>query len=145
MSMRHRALVGVTSPTDSPGPSATRTIPLSATLAELDGVTPEADAARRLVGAPGECSQDTLLRITAKRAAVLREIADGYSGRDAARRVGITFSGLRSHIEVLKQITGCSSSRDLGRWWRRHRNAWLVTMSLQAGVTPATEDAAAPP
>ena len=127
------------------GPLYGRTIPLSATPAEVEGATPEADAPRRLAGAPGECSQETLLRITARRAEVLREIADGYSGRDAARRMGITFSGLRSHIEALKGITGCSSSRDLGRWWRRHRNGWLATMSVQAGVTSATDDTAPPP
>ena len=135
----------MTSPTGNPGLAAARTIPPSATPAELEGATPEADAARRLGGAPGECSQETLLRITARRAAVLREIADGYSGRDAARRLGITFSGLRSHIEGLKRLTGCASSRDLGRWWRRNRNGWLVTMSLQAGVTPASDDTAEPP
>ena len=94
----------------------------------------EAEAVHRPDGRAAERTRDTLLRITARRAEVLRELADGYTGREAAARIGLTFSGMRSHVEVLKQITGCSSTRELGRWWRRHRWAWLAVMTEQAGA-----------
>lgn len=80
-------------------------------------------------------TRDVLLRITARRAEVLREIAHGYSGREIAARLGLTHSGLRSHVEALKEITGCSSTREMGRWWRTQRGLWLALMSMQAGPT----------
>lgn len=87
-----------------------------------------------------ERTRDTLLRITARRAEVLREIADGYTGREAARRIGLTHSGMRSHVEALKEITGCSSARELGRWWRRNHVVWLRLMSVQAGIADMAGD-----
>ena len=92
-------------------------------------------AARQFDQLDGLRTRDALLRITARRAEVLREIAHGYSGREVAARIGLTQSGLRSHVEALKEITGCSSTREIGRWWRTQRPLWLALMSVQAGVT----------
>lgn len=85
---------------------------------------------------------ETLLRITARRAAVLREMADGYTEREAARRLGISLTGLRSHLEELRNLTGLDSGRELGRWWRQERTVWLHVMSLQAGAPVLTSSAA---
>ena len=101
----------------------------------------ETDTGYERCAADPERTRDTLLRITARRAEVLRELADGYTGREAATRIGLTHSGMRSHVEALKEITGSSSARELGRWWRRNRIAWLGVMSVQAGMTGISGDA----
>jgi DNA-binding NarL/FixJ family response regulator len=75
-----------------------------------------------------------LLRITARRAEVLREIADGYSEREIAGHLGLELSGVRSHTEQLRDLVGCSTVRELGRWWRSHRREWVAAMCEQAGV-----------
>ena len=119
-------------PGRGPGPSASAADAGGAG----NGATPGAGDA--------EHARVVLLRITARRAHVLRELADGYSGRESARRIGLTHNGLRSQVEDLKKITGCSSQRELGRWWREHRASWLSLMSVQAGLT-AAPDAPEPP
>lgn len=85
-------------------------------------------------------TRDALLRITARRAEVLREIADGYSAREVADGLGLTLSGMRSHVEALREITGCSSIREMGRWWRTRRALWLELMSIHAGLTEMPDD-----
>jgi DNA-binding CsgD family transcriptional regulator len=79
--------------------------------------------------------------ITVRRAEVLREIADGRTLREVAAALGIERSGVRSHVERLKLLTGCENTRELGRWWREHRQEWLVHMADAAGAghkrTPA--------
>jgi DNA-binding CsgD family transcriptional regulator len=59
--------------------------------------------------------------ITVRRAEVLREIADGRTLREVAAALGIERSGVRSQVERLKPLTGCENTRELGRWWREHR------------------------
>lgn len=73
--------------------------------------------------------------ITVRRAEVLREIADGRTLREVAAALGIERSGVRSHVERLKLLTGCENTRELGRWWREHRQEWLVHMADAAGGT----------
>ena len=109
------------------------------------GDNTELDLAAQPDGATARRPREALLRITARRAEVLRDLADGYSGREIAARIGLTHSGLRSHVEALKEITGCSSTRELGRWWREHRASWLAQMSEQAGVARMPEDVEPPP
>ena len=77
-----------------------------------------------------------LQRITGRRAEILRELADGYSEREVAGRLGIELSTVRSHTEDLREITGSASLRDLGRWWRAHRTQWLDLLREQAGIGP---------
>ncbi len=89
---------------------------------------------------PEELDRERLLRITARRARILRELTDGYSGRAAALRLGISLSGLRSHVQALRGITGCASVRELARWWGDHREVWLLVMGQQAGLPAVTEE-----
>lgn len=89
---------------------------------------------------PDQRSREVLLRITARRAHILRELADGYSGQETALRIGLAFNGFRSHVQQLKEITGCTSVRELGRWWREHREEWLLVMGREAGVLAAAEE-----
>jgi DNA-binding NarL/FixJ family response regulator len=79
-------------------------------------------------------SEETLLRITVRRAEVLREMAEGFSEREAAEHLGLSYETVRSHAEELKLITGCSTVREVGRWWRRNRLAWANVMLAAAGL-----------
>jgi DNA-binding CsgD family transcriptional regulator len=75
--------------------------------------------------------------ITVRRAEVLRELAEGYTEREVAARLGIQVAGVRSHVEDLRAITGCGSARELGRWWRENRAGWLERIGRLAGVETA--------
>ncbi|MBK7330085.1 MAG: hypothetical protein IPI85_13670 [Dehalococcoidia bacterium] len=66
--------------------------------------------------------------------AVLRELADGRSERDAAERLGIAYSSVRSVVEELKNKTGLHSVREIGRWWRGQAGEWLAWCAEQAGA-----------
>jgi len=83
---------------------------------------------------PAEPTRDQLLSITPRRAEVLRELADGKTAREIADTLDITVSGVRSHIEFLRNSTYCWSSRELGRWWLQHRCRWVTVMSEVAGI-----------
>lgn len=71
--------------------------------------------------------------ITLRRAEVLRELAANRTEREAADRLGIAVSGVRSHVERLKALTGCASVRELGRWWQTNRGMWLDYCRRAAG------------
>jgi hypothetical protein len=73
-------------------------------------------------------------RITFARARVLREIEDHRAEREIADKLQMTYNGVRSQIDELKSITGCSDLRALGRWWRDNRPAWLAWCDRQARV-----------
>lgn len=73
-------------------------------------------------------------RITFARARVLREIADGRTEREVADRLQVAYSTGRSHVAELKGLTGSRDVRELGRWWRNHRSAWLAWCVAQAGA-----------
>ncbi len=75
-----------------------------------------------------------LWRITPRRAEVLRELADGFTEREAAAHLGISAKGVRSHAEDLKNLTGCASVRELARWWRANRERWIDLMREISGV-----------
>ena len=79
-------------------------------------------------------SPETFHRITVRRAQVLRELASGYTEREVAASLGLSVNGVRSHVENLREITGCSSVRELARWWRDHRARWCRFMWEQAGL-----------
>lgn len=63
-------------------------------------------------------------RITFARARLLRELADGRTEREAAEALQMSYAGVRSCVEVLKEITGCRDVREMGRWWRANRALW---------------------
>lgn len=73
-------------------------------------------------------------RITFARAHVLRELADGRTLTEASAVLAVSPNGIRSTVRDLKLITGCCSARELGRWWREHRHAWVERCAAVAGV-----------
>jgi DNA-binding CsgD family transcriptional regulator len=77
-----------------------------------------------------------LLHVTARRAEVLALLADGATLPEVAAQMGVSVNGVRSHVEDLKKLTGCTSTRQLGRWWRANRRAWLELMATVAGCEP---------
>lgn len=77
-------------------------------------------------------------RITLRRARVLRLVAEDYSEREIAERLMLSLPGVRSHIEDLKRITGHSSKRALGRWWRSVRSEWVRYLADEAGFEAHT-------
>ena len=62
--------------------------------------------------------------LTASPARVLRELADDRTEREAAERLGVAYTSVRSAVQVLKRYTGCESVHDLRRWWRQNRESW---------------------
>lgn len=78
--------------------------------------------------------RDLSARITARRAEVLRELADSFSEPEIAEHLGLELNGVRSHVEQLRTIIGCSSVRELGRWWRANRDDWLESMREAGGT-----------
>lgn len=72
--------------------------------------------------------------LTYSRVRVLRELADDRSEREAAETLGITYEGVRSVIEAIKDRTGLGSVRELRRWWRQNRGIWLAWVAEQAGM-----------
>lgn len=79
-------------------------------------------------------SPETFHSITLRRAQVLRELARGSTEREAATALGLSFDGIRSHVANLREITECSSVRDLARWWREYRGDWCRFICEQAGL-----------
>jgi DNA-binding CsgD family transcriptional regulator len=77
-------------------------------------------------------------QITLRRAEVLRELADGYTESEIAEHLGITVNGVRSHVGDLREITGCSGVRELGRWWRHNRHGWMRSRARVAGADSST-------
>ena len=71
--------------------------------------------------------------ITARRAQVLRELADGATEAEIARRLGISERGVHRHVEELRSELACHSGRELGRWWRGQRQSWIAFMRRCAG------------
>lgn len=75
-----------------------------------------------------------LLQITARRAEILRELADGRTESEIARRMDISNHTVHSHVRELRAVAGVGTSRELARWWRDYRESWLREMSECAGV-----------
>lgn len=73
-------------------------------------------------------------RITLRRAALLAQLADMRTERECAEALGLSLSGVRSAVEVLRAITGQASTRDLGRWWRVNAPAYVSYVAVLAGV-----------
>ena len=87
-----------------------------------------------------------LVAITARRAEILRELAEADTEREIAARLGLSLATVRSHAEQLKTITGLSTTREMGRWWQSSRHAWIACLSRIAGCPgPAVDPATTPP
>jgi DNA-binding NarL/FixJ family response regulator len=78
---------------------------------------------------------------TFARARILRELADGRTEVQAAARLGISYQSVRSQVEDLKAKTGLTDVREMGRWWRKDRVAWLAWCERQAGIVEEEGDA----
>jgi len=79
---------------------------------------------------PSSASIPDIFRyITPRRAEVFAALADGATIAETARRLDISLNGTRSHVADLKKVTGCSSARELGRWWRQNRVAWVLWLA----------------
>jgi DNA-binding NarL/FixJ family response regulator len=77
---------------------------------------------------------DIFAAITLRRAQVLRGLADGMTEREIAKELTLAHSSVRSHVEALKNLTGQKSTRELGRWWRTNREAWLRYWAEESGT-----------
>ena len=76
---------------------------------------------------------ETYEHITLARARILRELAAGYSESQVAERLTLTYAGVHSQVQDLKEAVGCASVRQLGPWWMAHRELWLSHMADGAG------------
>jgi DNA-binding NarL/FixJ family response regulator len=78
--------------------------------------------------------QRTFESITLRRAQVLRELANDWTEREIAERLGISPSTVRSHLEAVKDILGLPSNRDVARFWRAERECWVRFMARESGA-----------
>lgn len=97
----------------------------------MPGETMEPEPGPAMSPAPAK----VLTRITVARARILRELECRDSEAEAAAALGLSMNGLRSHIRDLKGITGAGSVREMQRWWRENRGAWLRELAAAAGVS----------
>ena len=72
--------------------------------------------------------------LTPSRLRVLRELTDDIPEREIANRLKMTYAGVRSIVEELKNKTGLRSVRDVRRWWRENRGLWAEWVLAQGGV-----------
>ncbi len=84
------------------------------------------------VGCTGESSH-RFEQITLRRAQVLRELARGCTHAEVADQLGLTVDTVRSHVETLKTITDCETTRDLAQWWRAEGRCWIDFLAREAG------------
>jgi DNA-binding NarL/FixJ family response regulator len=70
------------------------------------------------------------------RARVLREVEGGWAETEISETLGVSYNTIRSHVDDLKVLTGCSDVRELARWWRDYRGGWLAWCAEQGGVPP---------
>jgi len=77
--------------------------------------------------------------ITIRRAEFLRELANGFTEREISEHLGLTLSGVRSCLEDLRDLTGFRSGREMGRWWRDHRESWLQSTAEAGGISNVPE------
>ncbi|MEO6397290.1 MAG: hypothetical protein ABIP13_02365 [Tepidiformaceae bacterium] len=71
-------------------------------------------------------------RITYAKARVLAGLEDQQTEQRIADGLNVALSTIRSHVEELKATTGCGDIRELGKWRRQNRSAWLAWCEAQA-------------
>ncbi|HKS92836.1 MAG TPA: hypothetical protein VJQ83_12960 [Tepidiformaceae bacterium] len=71
-------------------------------------------------------------RFTFARVRVLREIEARFTLQAVSDHLQLSYNTVRSYVEELKAMTGCSDVRELGRWWEEHRASWEVWCAEQA-------------
>ncbi len=70
--------------------------------------------------------------ITFSRARILGRLADGRTISEIADDLSLSYAGARSGIREIKRICGLDSTRELGRWWRVNREAWVSWCIVQS-------------
>ena len=78
-------------------------------------------------------SNERLLAITVRRAQVLSALLDTRLELEAAQRLGLSYNGLRSHVEDLKRLAGRRSVADLREFWGEHAGEWREALARAAG------------
>ena len=73
--------------------------------------------------------------ITFARARMLALLADGRTEPEIGVRLQITYASVRSGVEDLKTIISHREVREIARWWRDNRQAWLAWCEEQAGLS----------
>jgi DNA-binding CsgD family transcriptional regulator len=86
---------------------------------------------------PPDIGLDPASWVTVRQAQILREIEIGRTLKEIAGVLGIEYNGVRSHVQRLKERTGCADVREVGRWWRANRARWLLGLAAAGGVAPA--------
>lgn len=71
---------------------------------------------------------------TCTRVRVLRGLANFEPERHIADELGLSYHTVRTAVSHLKQLTGESDVRGLGRWWQQHRQEWLRWWAKQRGL-----------
>ncbi len=65
-------------------------------------------------------------RITPHRARLLTMIGESRTNREIAAALGVSPHTVKREIEVLRELTGCRSKRELARWWTEMRPRYDV-------------------
>ncbi|MGE0598236.1 MAG: hypothetical protein AB7J35_00235 [Dehalococcoidia bacterium] len=73
--------------------------------------------------------------VTYSRMRVLRELSADRTEREAAEVLGMSYDGLRSIVETIKEQAGLESVREMRGWWRQNRGFWLEWVLEQAGMS----------
>lgn len=72
-------------------------------------------------------------KISFVKARVLAGLEDQQTEQRIADGLNVAVSTTRHHVEEeLKATTGCGDVRELGKWWRQNRTAWLAWCERQA-------------
>jgi hypothetical protein len=64
--------------------------------------------------------------LTFARVRVLRALAQTRTIREAARLIGLSYNGMRSHVRDLERILDCADLEALRTWWADHEDDWLA-------------------
>lgn len=72
--------------------------------------------------------------LTISRLRVLRQLADDRTDREAAEALGVSYAGVRSIVEKIKEQAGLESVREMRRWWRQNRAVWLDWVMEEVGL-----------
>lgn len=82
---------------------------------------------------------DVLSRVTLRRASLLWAVESGFSQPEIAQQMGISPATVHSEIEFLRDLTGCGSMPELGRWWREKKLSWVNHLAATAGIQERRE------
>lgn len=79
-------------------------------------------------------NDDLYARISRRKAQILTAIARRATQKEIAVLLVVAFDTVHTHVEQLKDITGCRSMAQLGNWWEQHRRPWVAYYARAAGI-----------